>query len=482
MVNSTVFDTNASIGQEDRNAAKICTQQTQNNPSVDVSARYTASSQKTPPPDGQVPLNTENTVTVDNIDDEDNTLCCSVPLDKVQGVLPTVHHPKFDEPKPTRKLLCLYCERSFASANLRSKHVERVHSVKKNRRLSSRKQQLSITPCIYCDKTDSSENTLKELFRHLVDEHSDKYFGCISCEERFLTSALLSDHHAALHPTVEIPRTAVKVAGTEEDDEDSVKLTRSRVKPKLDGENPKKLTVRSKNAKLKELRSKKLTVKSSRIAFNRRESKRLQALAKLTDAQKKKNRQKPENRKHTNSNKPESLNDKANKPTSICVNPYPEFDNFYRVKKITDHSIDNLKISSLTFDDVFDKAFFNRIKCNIEENLLHHIDGKLFKNEESESRISNFEKVSSAQTEIPNSAQDNYGCELSLNAVTPIAALSLNSQFGEDFESQIEYGSKPSKKKTQTKKDEVHYKYFTRRKFQVGTNSWIVLLKFRQAA
>lgn len=67
---------------------------------------------------------------------------------------------------------------------------------------------------------------------------------------------------------------------------------------------------------------------------------------------------------------------------------------FLQVKKITDHSIDNLRISTLTFEDVvFDKAFYNRIKCNIQENLLNHIDGKLFKNEESESRISNFEKV-----------------------------------------------------------------------------------------
>jgi hypothetical protein len=113
------------------------------------------------------------------------------------------------------------------------------------------------------------------------------------------------------------------------------------------------------------------------------------------------------------------------------------------------------------------KLFFNRIKCNIQENLLHHIDGKLFKNEESESRISNFEKNSNIPQEIQSLNTENFGCELSLNAIAPTTLL-LSNQFGDDPESQIEYGSKPSKKKTQMKKDEVHYKYFTRRKYQAS--------------
>lgn len=140
------------------------------------------------------------------------------------------------------------------------------------------------------------------------------------------------------------------------------------------------------------------------------------------------------------------------------------------MKKITDHSIDNLRISTLTFEDVvFDKAFYNRIKCNIQENLLNHIDGKLFKNEESESRISNFEKVTAHHLELPNNPAmvENYGCDISLNAATPVAML-LSTQFGEDLESQIEYGSKASKKKTQTRTEELPYKYFTRRKYQAS--------------
>ncbi|XP_050497692.1 uncharacterized protein LOC126878827 [Diabrotica virgifera virgifera] len=506
MVNSGTFDTNA-LGSGDRNAkvtftypdavssdsvsthCKTGASAWSSTADGDAAAASAQSSDESKSVEHETPRKNldASTGNVDcSVDGEDkSTLCCSVPLEKVQGVL-TFHPPKCEEPKPTRKLLdskgrmtllCLYCERSFASANLRQKHVERIHSVKKNRRLSSRKQnQLTVTPCIYCEKLGSSENTLKDLFQHLINEHSDKYFGCLPCEERFVINSLLSDHNVSHHqPVPEINEKApAKLALTEDRSvkEVSVKLTRSKTKPKAEAtDNPDraKKSIRAKNAKLKELRSKKLTVKSSRIALNRRESKRLQV---ISDAQKKK-RQKPAERgKQTNVNKSEPVPEK-----SSCINPYPEFDHFYRVKKITDHSIDNLKISSLTFDDVFDKTFFNRIKCNIEENLLHHIDGKLFKNEESESRISNFEKISTVQQEIQNSAPENYGCELSLNAVTPVASLSLNSQFGEDFESQIEYGSKPSKKKAQTKKDEVHYKYFTRRKFQVSfAISFIIII------
>lgn len=368
-----------------------------------------------------------------------------------------------DGAKQTRKLLCLYCERSFVSTNLLQKHVERVHSVKSTRRVSARRQNpLSTTPCLHCDKLNASEHTLNELFEHLVQEHSAKYFGCLFCKERFKSSSHLADHNIAQHFT-EAPGLLKEPEPVPRENEVPTKLTRSKVRNKpeepLDVEENCGVSKRKKDTKLKELRAKKIAVKTSKIALKR--SKRLQQQASEHEAQKKRRDRKP-HYETTSSSK------SLEKSKVLCVNPYPEFDSYFRVKKITDHSIDNLKISSLTFDDVFDKAFFNRIKCNIEENLLNHIDGKLFKNEESENRISNFEKISSIAQEVQSSNADNYGCDISLNAITPAPALSLNSQFGEDFESQIEYGSKPSKKRPQIKSDEVHYKYFTRRKYQAS--------------
>nr|XP_008194267.1 PREDICTED: uncharacterized protein LOC100142155 [Tribolium castaneum] len=385
------------------------------------------------------------------------SLFCSVPLEKVQQILPKYTCSKI---KTTRKVLCLFCERTFVNVNLRQKHVERCHSFKQLRRVSLRKHQnfLTNTLCNYCDKFGSAEHTLNDLFKHLIDSHSNKYFGCLLCEERFLNAAHLLEHNISQHNFVP------KSEETPDLNDTVSQLNDASVESRVQEEVPVKITRRkqrtrnenagSNDTNVKNLRSRKLTVKSSRMIIKR--SKRLQA--KLGETKKK--------RKDVVEKKKERQEQITKAPPSH-VNPYPEFDHFYQVKKITDHSIDNLKISSLTFDDVFDKAFFNRIKCNIQENLLHHIDGKLFKNEESESRISNFEKISNIPQEVHNVNSENYGCELSINAIAPTTTL-LSNQFGDDPESQIEYGSKPSKKKTQVKKDEVHYKYFTRRKYQAS--------------
>ncbi|XP_050306627.1 uncharacterized protein LOC126743536 [Anthonomus grandis grandis] len=415
--------------------------------------------------DHEEPLNQQDSITAEGV----------VTMEATKTEIKSDMPRKLEHRTVKRKLLCLYCERSFGSANLRQKHVERVHSLKPSRRVSARRlNQLSATPCGYCDKFNDTEHTLNDLFQHLAQEHSGKYFGCLQCEERFLNSTQFVEHNSIKHftekPTlmVLLPNASSQIeqlgAGGTEEEEVTHKLTRSKLKSKLSEESSVKseervLPKQKKKSKLKELREKKITVKSSKIALKR--SSRLKQQAKDPQETQKKRRDK------TGKQQLNSAAKQLDKSKTACINPYPEFDHFYRVKKISDHSIDNLKISSLTFDDVFDKAFFNRIKCNIEENLLHHIDGKLFKNEESENRISNFEKVQLVQ-EPQNSNSENFGCELSLNAATPTTSLAINSQVCEDLESQIEYGSKPSKKKPPVKSDEVHYKYFTRRKYQAS--------------
>lgn len=414
---------------------------------------------------------------------------CSVPLDRVQGLISDGVIAKDAVKKQiSKKLMCLYCDRTFVTANLRQKHVDRCHSVKQARRQSSRRfpSQETLTNCIYCDKLNNTDHSLKQLFVHLASVHPNRYFACVPCGDRFATLPLLNDHNATVHTTVtpDIAPSEAPSPVEKTETENAVKLTRSKksksisdvsdegiVKATEDvvvSVSSKKLE-KIKGAQQKktaachrELRSKKLAVKSTKIG-----GKRLTRLQhRVLEASK-------TYKKQTKTTKPTEDTSKApEKPhrSSASINPYPQFDSFFQVKKITDHSIDNLRISTLTFDDVFDKAFYNRIKCNIQENLLNHIDGKLFKNEESESRISNFEKVVNPQQEVHSGANlvENFGCDISLNAATPVANL-LSSQFGEDLESQIEYGSKASKKKnTQTRSDEVHYKYFTRRKYQAS--------------
>ncbi|KRT81304.1 hypothetical protein AMK59_5242 [Oryctes borbonicus] len=424
---------------------------------------------------------TTNTV-ISQTDSEVSSLYCSVPLNKVQDVLgsyssvdspasnaETVSEAKNKKLLP-RRLLCLYCDRTFVTSNLRQKHVDRCHSVKQARRSSSRFQsKFTTTACIFCKKLNNTDHSLHDLFKHLVEKHSNKYFACVACEERFVFKTHLEEHNLQNHEqekTVDDKEEASSYNDTilsqnypAEDSisEISTVKTKHKTRIKKDSDvDSEDLRTNRPNLRMsvrKELRKKKVGVKSTKTGVKR--NTRLQT--KVTNAQTKSATRK---RTKTRNDKNSETNEKS---SSTSINPYPTFDAFFRVKKITDHSIDNLKISSLTFDDVFDKAFYTRIKCNIQENLQNHIDGKLFKNEESESRISNFEK-----NQEPNSSPtENFGCDISLNAATPVVSL-LSSQLGEDLESQIEYGAKASKKKPPPKKDEVHYKYFTRRKYQAS--------------
>ena len=420
---------------------------------------------------------------------EASSLYCSVPLSKVREVLDTYakRSPPNDK-KLTRKFLCLYCDRTFVTTSLRQKHVDRCHSAKKVRRSSSRFQQGSptstaaTTTCVFCNKFGHDDVGLKELFHHLIGEHSNRYFACVQCEERFIFRSHLDEHNITVHEHTfqrleddmkhadadDKPKTntflhdlPMDVAeSSEKQDKEKTNLIRSKHKTKIKEDEIVERRKDSAGPSLrvnvrKELRKKRAAVRNTKI--NVRRITRLQAKISMQAKT-------PRKRTRTTktSEKASSCSDSTEKPQN-CVNPYPSFDAYFRVKKITDHSIDNLKISSLTFDDVFDKAFYNRIRCNIQENLQNHIDGKLFKNEESETRISHFEKMQEA-TAAPT---ENFGCDISLNAATPVVSL-LSAHYGEDLESQIEYGSKASKKRPPPKKDEVHYKYFTRRKYQAS--------------
>lgn len=412
---------------------------------------------------------------------------CSVPLEKVEGLASgcdndfiKILNTKNQLPN---KLLCLFCECTFVTANLRQRHVDRHHCAKQNRRLSSRKinTQQKFTTCVYCGQMNTNDYSLKELFSHLISVHSNKYFACYSCEDRFPSSLLLKDHNLLNHKEVlfsdrkllgnvnEKSTENINEVLLSEGDEDVKRITRNKkINVKSDTCNDSlKQDMEKSVVKLnkslacnKELKSKKLLAKNARIGIKR--NTRLQ-IKLLQNSKNSKKMRKPLVK--LNQVNLKSIKKQVNQP--ISINPYPEFDSLFQVKRITDHSIDNLRISTLTFNDVFDKAFFTRIKCNIQENLINHIDGKLFRNEESESRISNFEKLTSLSKEVQRTftIMEHCGCDPSLNVATPVSML-LPLHYLEDCGSQVEYGSKASKKKATN--DRIHYKYFTRHKYQAS--------------
>ncbi|KAJ6634874.1 hypothetical protein Bhyg_13455, partial [Pseudolycoriella hygida] len=130
----------------------------------------------------------------------------SVPLDRlsvktVDMLMSMKNHQTIEK----TKILCLYCDRTFSSQTLYTKHSERVHQAPEGRRLSARKSSSSslLYPgCSHCHngKTTSLLNEeLPALFNHLVDIHFDKYFACKPCTIRFPTKEALQTHLDQLH-------------------------------------------------------------------------------------------------------------------------------------------------------------------------------------------------------------------------------------------------------------------------------------------
>ncbi|XP_055840385.1 uncharacterized protein LOC129908111 [Episyrphus balteatus] len=179
---------------------------------------------------------------------------CSLPLNRLSGILEKLKSDKtkcilgidedtssedksnIDKNSSQCKTLCLYCDKRMSTVKVRARHIERFHTISKERRSSSRNPvtpssqdskdltgtspacssssapstpmssttNLYFSGCSYCSKSPklqavALENDLSALFFHLVDFHSDKYFGCKACAIRFQTAAKLSDHVQRIH-------------------------------------------------------------------------------------------------------------------------------------------------------------------------------------------------------------------------------------------------------------------------------------------
>ncbi|KAF5295049.1 hypothetical protein FQR65_LT10602 [Abscondita terminalis] len=427
------------------------------------------------------------------------SICCSVPLERIPNVLKTCSNiianrtlsSYHNNKEISKKEMCLYCDRSFLIPSMKQKHMNRSHLLKCNKRINHK-----LLKCLYCD-LDSSECNSKQLFAHLATKHSEKYFACLQCEMRFPNVQILDNHKSMLHSSfLRLDANALGPNKIEEKKEnetimrDPISTIKTRIeykrniktsetlsnlettpktkrkcqskylhntKPK-ESSDPPTISYKTsgndnkmKSKYVKDLRKKKLSVISTKVGVKlglRITRQRSKILENAKNSRKKPLPEIPTQKEST------IVSTKFLPPYQ--TNSLSFFDISYRVKKITDHSIDNLRISSLTFNDVFDKAFFNRVKCNIQENLLNYIDGKLFKSIESENRISSFQKTKDVSLE-----ECNNSCGIS-NTISNTSEASSDTQFSEDSESQVD---KSSKKKNSSE-ETGNYKYFTRRKYQ----------------
>lgn len=90
----------------------------------------------------------------------------------------------------------------------------------------------------------------------------------------------------------------------------------------------------------------------------------------------------------------------------------------------------------------FDSSFYSSVSCNIRDNLLHHLDGKLQKNSTSSSNSSTLDVKSPTTTTLYESNQVQFPIDISLTAVTPV----YNKDYStEKLENSSEYAQKPRK-------------------------------------
>ncbi|KOC67898.1 hypothetical protein WH47_12228 [Habropoda laboriosa] len=128
----------------------------------------------------------------------------------------------------------------------------------------------------------------------------------------------------------------------------------------------------------------------------------------------------------------------------------------------------------------FDSSFYSSVSCNIRENLLHHLDGKL---QSSSSNISSTSSciVDNKPQQQPqqqsfyehNVNQIQFPIDISLTAATPVYSKEYNN---EEYENSSEYAQKPGKSSRSHPRRVSFEKYNFPRKYD-GKEQWTCSIK-----
>nr|XP_034185314.1 extracellular matrix-binding protein ebh isoform X2 [Osmia lignaria] len=126
----------------------------------------------------------------------------------------------------------------------------------------------------------------------------------------------------------------------------------------------------------------------------------------------------------------------------------------------------------------FDSSFYSSVSCNIRENLLHHLDGKL---QSSSSAIATTSlivdsklQLQQQQTYYEHSAnQIQFPIDISLTAATPVYS---KDYANEEYENNSEYAQKPGKRNRSHPRRVSFEKYNFPRKYD-GKEQWTCSIK-----
>lgn len=136
----------------------------------------------------------------------------------------------------------------------------------------------------------------------------------------------------------------------------------------------------------------------------------------------------------------------------------------------------------------FDSSFYSSVSCNIRENLLHHLDGKL----QSSSSTITSNSVSMTEVKPPQQQQSQqqqqqqqqsyyehnvnqiqFPIDISLTAATPVYSKEYSS---EEYENNSEYAQKPGKSNRSHPRRVSFEKYNFPRKYD-GKEQWTCSIK-----
>uniref|UniRef100_A0A1B0C9J2 C2H2-type domain-containing protein n=2 Tax=Lutzomyia longipalpis TaxID=7200 RepID=A0A1B0C9J2_LUTLO len=416
---------------------------------------------------------------------------CSLPLHRLSdGVVETLTNggksiKGTDETTPTggNRFLCLYCDRSFATREIRTKHAERLHKSAAGRRASVR-NVTSATPtdfagCTFCNKAktfSSFATDLTILFHHLIEKHGDRYFGCRECNIRLPTIEALQKHRESVHNI--LPKGVRKTPVFEDIDfEDSIlansisKLTtpKTAVAKSENGNHPgrKMITRLSKlNKKHQLLRNEEPMLSRLGVAQNRSPRTRKGS----------KGRTQVESRGVSDTgssscgraSRLRSTRATVGNGSSIGLNDSGEFSGSSSVK-----SSSGKEILSSNFDD----DFYETVSVNVRKNLSCYLDGKIGSDPETPSVHTRFtEAVPAVPSTVVRSSYmtDNEIHEAtSLSAITAFPTLLTNEQYGTECVS-------PNKNKRTITKNSWKWKWDFVKKYKYVNEGGKIVKKVKQ--
>lgn len=351
---------------------------------------------------------------------------------------------------PTVRHLCLYCDRKFLSISLRQRHTERVHQLKGVGRRSERNSRKSSQNCQYCTDKSSScgpGDNLEGLFQHMITCHSDKYHACIPCSTRYSTKEALNVHTRDFHSnssgTVNVERTT----------------------------SSSELLDRSKDiATVKEsLCTRDLPEQQTHQSYDDKRRIEISSTTATTTI--------------TNTTTTTTITTTTTAATSTKLNIFPRL-------------LANKDLSNPASPE-FDSSFYSSVSCNIRENLLHHIDGKLLSNSSINETKQlppqlpqpppNSQSHSQSQSQTQSQSQQHYQTfhepvsqiqfpiDISLTAATPVDSKEYSPS--DKCENSIsKYAQKPGKTSRSHPRRVSFEKYNFPRKYD-GKEQWTCSIK-----